>query len=83
MIEGTYYGIIANSFSDFARRVYDHIFDPIIPDTSMNAILITGYEPIVLKGELSAINDIDTDGDGLTDWDEVDVEHWVEAGLIA
>ena len=44
--------------------------------------MITGYQPIELKGKLSKYNGIDTDEDTLTDWEEVNVEHWVEKGLI-
>ncbi|MBD5104148.1 MAG: hypothetical protein HDT47_04695 [Ruminococcaceae bacterium] len=44
--------------------------------------MITGYQLVELKGKLSAYNNIDTDDDTLTDWEEVGVEHWIKKGLI-
>ena len=90
-------GIMIDTFSDFANDVYEHIFDetyepkdlPPEPQKEFDAILITGYERITLdsilypNGENPTGMDSDTDKDGLTDWDEVDVERWENAGLIS
>ncbi|MBD5104146.1 MAG: lipase family protein [Ruminococcaceae bacterium] len=64
------------------RKLYQHVYDKKAVDQSFSAILITGYQLIELKGKLSAYNNIDTDDDTLTDWEEVGVEHWIENGLI-
>ena len=64
------------------RKLYQHVYDKKAVDGSFSAILITGYQLIELKGKLSAYNNIDTDDDTLTDWEEVGVEHWIENGLI-
>ncbi len=67
----------------FANDAYNHIFnEPLVEAEKFSAILATGYQVVELNGVLNAYNDIDTDEDTLTDWAEVDVEHWVEAGLI-
>ena len=90
-------GIMIDTFSDFANDVYEHIFDetyepkdlPPEPQKEFDAILITGYERITLdsilypNGENPTGKDSDTDKDGLTDWDEVDVERWEKSGLIS
>ncbi len=90
-------GIMIDTFGDFADDVYEHIFDetyepkelPPEPQKEFDAILITGYERITLdsilypNGENPTGKDTDTDKDGLTDWDEVDVERWEKYGLIS
>ena len=90
-------GIMIDTFGDFADDVYEHIFDetyepkklPPEPQKEFDAILITGYERITLdsilypNGENPTGKDSDTDKDGLTDWDEVDVERWEKSGLIS
>lgn len=90
-------GIMIDTFSDFANDVYKHIFDetyepkelPPEPQKEFDAILITGYERITLdsilypNGENPTGKDSDTDKDGRTDWNEVDVERWENAGLIS
>ena len=90
-------GIMIDTFSDFADDVYEHIFNetygpkelPTEPHQEFDAILITGYERITLdsilypNGENPTGKDSDTDKDGLTDWDEVDVERWEKSGLIS
>ncbi len=87
-------GININSSKDFGDIIYDHVFND-FPDL-MNAILISGYEDIELKGILNKYNGIDTDyeecaegeddlhkNDHLTDWEEVGVDHWVKEGLMS
>lgn len=87
-------GININSSKDFGDLIYDHVFND-FPDL-MNAILISGYEKIELKGVLNRYNGIDSDyeecaegeddlhkNDHLTDWEEVGVDHWVKEGLMS
>lgn len=76
-------GIVVNNISTFADDVYNHIFEePLVEVETFSAILATGYQQVELKGVLNAYNGYDTDEDTLTDWKEVDVEHWLEVGLI-
>lgn len=58
-----------------ATDVYNHICACAAPPrTEYQAITSTNWSTIKLKGILDPDNGIDTDDDGLTDWEEVDIE---------
>lgn len=72
-----------NSFSNFAKKAYNHVFEePLVEFDGFSAILATGYQTVELKEKLNSFNGCDTDEDTLTDWDEVDVDYWASCGLI-
>lgn len=90
-------GIVLNYNEDFAGKVYEHIFNEEyakkdIPEykygAEFEAILATGLQKVLLNSELypngknPSGEDTDTDMDGLSDWDEVNLEYWEEQGLI-
>ena len=76
-------GIVLNSFSNFAKKAYNHVFEePLVEFDGFSTILATGYQTVELKDELNSYNGCDTDEDTLTDWDEVDVDYWASCGLI-
>lgn len=72
-------GKVFNNFKNFGDGIYSFIWgEDVIPTKSYPVILNTGYQNITLDSKLypngywQGINpDSDTDGDGLTDWDEV------------
>ena len=72
-------GKVYNDFENFGDSIYSFIWgEDVIPTKSYPVILSTGYQNITLDSKLypngywQGINpDSDTDGDGLTDWDEV------------
>lgn len=45
------------------------------PLTEFNAIVATGWKKIVLVDSLNAVNNVDTDDDSISDWEEVDVDN--------
>ena len=76
-------GIVLNSFSNFAKKAYNHVFEePLVEFDGFSAILATGYQTVELKEELNSFNDCHSDDDNITDWDEVDVDYWASCGLI-
>lgn len=72
-------GKVYNDFENFGDSIYSFIWgEDVIPTKSYPVILSTGYQNITLDSKLypngywQGLNpDSDTDGDGLTDWDEV------------
>ena len=59
-----------------ATTIYNHICNYTEPPrVEYDVIIPTGWSTIRLKGILDPENDIDTDYDNLTDWEEVDNEH--------
>lgn len=90
-------GIVLDYSDNFASKIYEHIFEEEyvqkdIPKydygAEFDAILATGLQKVCLNSELypNGTNpfgeDTDTDMDGLSDWDEVNLEYWEEQGLI-
>ena len=76
-------GIVLNSFSNFAKKAYNHVFEePLVEFDGFSAILATGYQTVELKEELNSFNGCHSDDDNITDWDEVDVDYWASCGLI-
>lgn len=58
--------------STVAYHVYTNLEEkPTLPKVRLNAIVATGLKKIALDGPLNESNGIDTDNDGLTDWQEV------------
>lgn len=77
-------GLTINDLNNFNfETIYNHVYGEPLPDQEFSAVLITGYKPVKLKGRLNAYNGIDTDDDSLSDWEEIDINHWVEQGLIS
>lgn len=80
----TWYAILAArtegkllfNYNDFADGVLDYIygFVPDVPNTAYHMITCLGLNTIVLKSELVCDGPTDTDGDGLTDWEEINQE---------
>ena len=71
--------------TNFANDVINHMYS----NNGANyydIISATGLKNIHLNGKLTRSNGIDTDGDGLTDWDETDTESglitWDQSGNI-
>lgn len=65
--------------------VYEHIVAHIAPaQVRFEAILPTGWQTVVLNGILDPENAVDTDGDGLTDWEEADTDRlrWDTDGSV-
>ncbi len=65
--------------------VYEHIVAHIAPaQVRFEAILPTGWQTVVLNGILDPENGVDTDGDGLTDWEEVNTDRlrWDTDGSV-
>lgn len=65
--------------------VYEHIVAHIAPaQVRFEAILPTGWQTVVLNGILDPENGVDTDGDGLTDWEEADTDRlrWGTDGSV-
>ena len=76
-------GIVLISFSNFAKKAYNHVFEePLVEFDGFSAILATGYQTVELKEELNSFNGCHSDDDNITDWDEVDVDYWASCGLI-
>ena len=90
-------GIILDYNESFAGKIYEHIFneeyaEKDIPEykygVEFDAILATGLQKVLLNSELypngknPSGEDTDTDMDGLSDWDEVNLGYWIERGLI-
>lgn len=90
-------GIVLDYSDNFASKIYEHIFEEEyvqkdIPKydygAEFDAILATGLQKVCLNSELypNGTNpfgeDTDTDMDGLSDWDEVNLEYWEEQRLI-
>lgn len=88
-------GIVLNYNENFAGEIYRYIFDADyekkdIPDYKYGSefIISTSLQPIVLSSELypnganPAGIDTDTDLDNVSDWDEIEFEHWAKMGLI-
>lgn len=65
--------------------VYEHIVAHIAPaQVRFEAILPTGWQTVVLNGILDPENAVDTDGDGLTDWEEAATDRlrWATDGSV-
>ena len=76
-------GLVINDLKNFNfSTIYNHVYGKPLPEQDFYAVLASGYQLVKLNGRLNAFNGIDTDGDTLSDWDEVDINHWVECGLI-
>ena len=90
-------GLVLNYNESFASSIYEHIFNDEyaqkdIPEykygAEFDAILASGLQKVCLNSELypngtnPSGEDTDTDMDGLTDWNEVNLDCWVELGLI-
>ena len=76
-------GLTINNLNNFNYEViYNHVYGRPLDEQEFNAVLISGYKPVKLNGRLNAFNGIDTDEDSLSDWEEIDVDHWIEQGLI-
>lgn len=60
------------------------VYNADISKTKFNAIVLTGWRQIELNRKLDPENNEDTDEDGLTDWEEVDIAHisWDTYGNI-
>ena len=69
-------GKLLNNYHNFTDGVLDYIygFVPDVPNTAYHMITGLGLSTIVLKSELVCDGPTDTDGDGLTDWEEVNQE---------
>src|SRR5690554_1197649 len=74
------------TFSDTSHEdVYNHITSLVAPpQIEFSAIVPTGWKKVVLDDVLHYSNFADTDGDGLTDWQEVDTDKidWKADGTI-
>jgi len=67
-------GIFLTTNDPCGGTIYNHIYNNTMPaEKKLNAILATGLEEVILDEPLSD-SDIDTDEDGLRDWDEVDTQ---------
>lgn len=66
-------GLLVYSYADFADEILNYIYGykPNVPVSKYNMLTSAGLELIVLKSELEENGSTDTDGDGLTDWKEV------------
>ncbi|MDE6254080.1 MAG: hypothetical protein K2M78_15855 [Lachnospiraceae bacterium] len=66
-------GLLVYNYADFADEILNYIYGyiPDVPAAKYKMILSTGLKIIILKSELNANSSTDTDGDGLTDWNEV------------
>ena len=67
------------------ERIVDHITSYLAPvQLEFSAIVPTGWKDIILDDVLDPYNRVDTDGDSLTDWQEVDTEKidWEADGTI-
>ena len=53
------------------ENIYNHVYGEPLPEQDFYAVLSTGYKRVELNGRLNAYNGIDTDGDTVSDWDEV------------
>lgn len=72
-------------FGPTTRDVYEHICKcSAPPQIKFNVLVPTGWENITLDGILDENNGVDTDKDGLTDWEEVDTERlkWDSDGSV-
>lgn len=69
-------GLLVYSYADFADEILNYIYGykPNVPVSKYNMLTSAGLELIVLKSELEENGSTDTDGDGLTDWKEVNKE---------
>lgn len=66
-------GIIMNDSTSMAQDMYYYILKHIsAPTINFNAALPGNIKKIKLNGVLSPNNKVDTDKDGLTDWNEID-----------
>lgn len=74
------------TFSDTSHEdVYNHITSLVAPpQIEFSAIVPTGWKKVVLDDVLHYSNFADTDGDSLTDWQEVDTDKidWEADGTI-
>ena len=60
---------------DTYSEMIKHLEGKISPERAVYDILLpTNWKKVQLEGEISPDNDIDTDKDSLTDWEEVDVD---------
>lgn len=66
-------GKVFSNYYNFTDGVLDYIYGvvPDVPNTVYHMITSSGLNTIVLKSELVCDGPTDTDGDGLTDWEEV------------
>lgn len=69
-------GKVFSNYYNFTDGVLDYIYGvvPDVPNTVYHMITSSGLNTIVLKSELVCDGPTDTDGDGLTDWEEVNQE---------
>ncbi|NLK96317.1 MAG: hypothetical protein GX275_14210 [Clostridiales bacterium] len=67
-------GLLIYSYIDFTEEVLEFIYGylPNVPMYKYKMITSAGLKLIVLNAELNSRGITDTDGDGLTDWEEVD-----------
>lgn len=78
-------GMMLTYSSDLAPIIFEHINTTLAePMVAYGAIVPTGWKEILLDGVLDISNNIDTDDDGLTDWEEVntDLISWEADGTI-
>lgn len=72
-------------FGPTTRDVYEHICKCAAPpQIKFNVLVPTGWENITLDDILDENNGVDTDKDGLTDWEEVDTDRlsWNSDGSV-
>ncbi|MCM1530192.1 MAG: hypothetical protein NC093_09390 [Alistipes sp.] len=66
---------------DTYSKLTEHLEGKLSPARPVYEILLpTKWKKISLDGELGPDNNIDTDGDTLTDWEEVDIDELIELG---
>lgn len=76
-------GLTINDLDNFNYEViYNHVYGKPLDEQEFNAVLISGYKPVKLKGRLNEFNGVNSDEDKLSDWDEVNVKYWIQQGLI-
>jgi len=78
-------GINITYGSNSANTVYNHIIqNSAPPQVKFSAITAIGWDTIVLDDVLDKFNDVDTDDDSITDWDEVDTNKlkWDNDGTV-
>lgn len=68
-------GIWINLSGTFSTDMYNFILEKTNQGAKYNAIVASGLVPVVLDEELTKGGEIDTDGDGLSDSDEVKWEY--------
>lgn len=69
-------GISIETSSASGEQIWEHIKSNVPFETvEFKAIVATGWETITLDAPLDSENGVDTDGDTLLDWDEVDVDN--------